>query len=121
MTFYDDRNSSTSGNDIYGQYVNSNGSLYGTASNENFVILDADDDQWAPIIAYNSNFSNFIVAFTTNERGPIDIGTILLGPPCCLLADINNDITIDISDVILVLRMALGLDPPKQCPCPPCQ
>jgi len=121
VTFHDERNSSTSGTDIYGQYVNSTGTLYGTDSDENFVILGADGDQWAPSIAYNSNFSNFIVAFTTNESGPIDIGTILLGPPCCLLGDINNDITIDISDVILVLRMALGLDPLKQCPCPTCQ
>ena len=32
--------------------------------------------------------------------------------PC---SDINNDKSVDISDVILTLRMALGLDQLKQC------
>lgn len=32
-----------------------------------------------------------------------------------VLADINNDTFVDISDVILTLRMALGLDPLEQC------
>ena len=40
---------------------------------------------------------------------------------CNWLGDINCDEEIDISDVILVLRMALGLDPWKQCTCLPCE
>lgn len=34
---------------------------------------------------------------------------------CYYLGDINCDDVIDISDVILVLRLALQLDPPKDC------
>jgi len=40
------------------------------------------------------------------------IGVILVNP---LLGDINNDGIIDISDVILVLRMALKIDPIQPC------
>jgi hypothetical protein len=119
VTFWDERDRSTSGINIYGQYVNYDGTLSGSDSNENFVISDADGDQMENSVAYNSNFSNFLIAFTTHATDPYEISTVLLGPPCqegCYwLGDINCDDAIDISDVILVLRLALQLDPPAQC------
>lgn len=67
--------------DIYGQYVNVNGTL----SDSNFVISDAANDQRNPKVSYNFNFANFLVAFETRIIGEIttiDIGLNLIGPAC---------------------------------------
>ncbi|MGC8810797.1 MAG: CFI-box-CTERM domain-containing protein, partial [bacterium] len=67
--------------DIYGQYINANGSLSGS----NFVINNADNQQRNAQVAYNSNFANFLVAFETRIPGEItitDIGLNFIGPPC---------------------------------------
>ncbi len=57
-----------------------------------------------------------------NRDGVVDISDVILVLRIALgldppkpCSDINNDKEIDISDVILTLRMALGLDPPKPC------
>ena len=57
-----------------------------------------------------------------NNDGAIDISDVILVLRMALgldtlnpCADINNDGVVDISDVILTLRMALGLDQLKQC------
>jgi hypothetical protein len=58
----------------------------------------------------------------TNLDGLLDISDVILILRIALqldseaaCSDINNDGQVDISDVILTLRMALGLDPPKPC------
>ena len=57
-----------------------------------------------------------------NEDGSVDISDVILVLRIALgldsvqyCADINNDGVVDISDVILTLRMALGLDSTQQC------
>jgi len=57
-----------------------------------------------------------------NKDGIIDISDVILVlrialkiDPVQPCSDLNNDGIVDISDVILTLRMALGLDPLKQC------
>lgn len=57
-----------------------------------------------------------------NEDGFIDISDVILVLRIALgldqdpgCSDINNDGSVDISDVILTLRMALGLDSLQQC------
>ena len=57
-----------------------------------------------------------------NNDGIVDISDVILIlrmalqiDPIQPCSDINNDGIVDISDVILTLRMALGLDPLKQC------
>ena len=57
-----------------------------------------------------------------NGDGKVDISDVILVlrialqlDPEAACSDINNDGRVDISDVILTLRMALGLDDPKIC------
>ena len=57
-----------------------------------------------------------------NGDGKVDISDVILVLRIALkldslapCSDINGDGNVDISDVILTLRMALGLDLPKQC------
>jgi hypothetical protein len=57
-----------------------------------------------------------------NKDGVVDISDVILElrmalqiDPIQPCSDINNDGVVDISDVILTLRMALGLDQLKQC------
>ncbi len=67
--------------DIYGQYVNANGTLSGA----NLAISEASYDQRTPVVAYNLNFANFLVAYETRISGEItesDIGVTLIGPAC---------------------------------------
>jgi hypothetical protein len=70
--------------DIYGQLVNANGTLYNTASNTNFLISNATNDQLYPSVAYNSTCGNFLTAYETYERGVWDIGVAVVGPPCTI-------------------------------------
>jgi len=57
-----------------------------------------------------------------NGDGVVDISDVILELRIALALDpvepcsnINGDTSVDISDVILTLRMALGLDPIRQC------
>jgi hypothetical protein len=57
-----------------------------------------------------------------NNDGVVDISDVILELRMALAldtvkscSDINGDGTVDISDVILTLRMALGLDPTRPC------
>ncbi|MGQ9696132.1 MAG: CFI-box-CTERM domain-containing protein [Thermodesulfobacteriota bacterium] len=68
--------------DIYAQYVQASGTLSGS----NFIIIEADNPQLAPAVAYNSNFANFVVAYEARIFGEgiiiLDIGLNLVGPAC---------------------------------------
>ncbi len=67
--------------DIYGQYVNANGTLSGA----NLAISEASYDQLTPVVAYNFNYANFLVAYETRITGEInqsDIALTLIGPAC---------------------------------------
>ncbi len=114
VVWTDYRNSPTSGADIYGRLIHADG----TPDGGDFSVASASGLQENPKTAYNSICQNFLVAYWSNST----IDYSIVGPcsTSCLLGDINIDSTIDISDVILTLRMALGLDPQKPCPCPPC-
>jgi hypothetical protein len=61
VTWEDERNSATTGWDIYGQLVNANGLLNGPS----FAISTAANDQYASSVAYNSHSGNFLIAFET--------------------------------------------------------
>ena len=55
--------------DIYGQVVNASGTLYGTASDTNFVISNATDNQAAPAVAYDSENHRFLVVWEDLRNG----------------------------------------------------
>lgn len=78
----DDRNSLTTGRDSYGQLVNADGSPYQTASDVNFVISTAVNDQDFPSPTFNSNCANTLVAFQTEETGASELGFATVGPLC---------------------------------------
>jgi hypothetical protein len=70
----------------------------------------------------DSLFTNPDVLGDINKDGVIDISDVILDlraalglDPAKPCSDINGDGFVDISDVILTLRMALALDPLKQC------
>ena len=114
VVWTDYRNLPTPGADIYGRLIHADG----TPDGGDFSVTSASDHQENPKVAYNSTCQNFLVAYWSNST--IDYSIV---GPCsniCLLGDINSDSMLDISDVILTLRMALGLDQQKPCPCPPC-
>jgi hypothetical protein len=68
VVWYDDRNSGTTGLDIYGQLVNANGTLYGTLSNDNFVISNATTGQFSPSVAYDSVNQKYLVVWTDDRN-----------------------------------------------------
>ena len=82
VAWWDDRNSATTGTDIYGQLVNADGTLNNTASNENFIISNAVNGQGYPSVAGNGNCGNFLAAYGTLETGVPDIGLSRIGNPC---------------------------------------
>ena len=82
VAWWDDRNSATTGTDIYGQLVNADGTLNNTASNENFIISNAVNGRGYPSVAGNGNCGNFLAAYGTLETGVPDIGLSRIGNPC---------------------------------------
>jgi hypothetical protein len=76
VIWMDRRNSATTGADIYGQFVNANGSLSGG----NLVINGNAGDQRAPCLAYNSICLNFLVAYWSGS--PTTLAYTVVGPPC---------------------------------------
>ena len=82
VTWRDGRNSGFTGQDIYGQVVNADGSLHQTASNVNFVISEALNNQDVPSVAFNSNCANGLVAFQTEVTGVPELGFAPIGDPC---------------------------------------
>jgi hypothetical protein len=91
VAWRDGRNSLTTGEDIYGQLVYADGSLFETASDVNFAISEAMDDQDVPSAVFNSNCANYLVAFQTDETGASELGFAPVGPPC---RDTYNTITL---------------------------
>lgn len=60
---------SDTSDDVYGQQVNGNGSLSGSA----FVVSAAANDQSNPEIAYNSSDNQFLVVFDDDRLAPTDL------------------------------------------------
>jgi hypothetical protein len=77
VAWRDGRNAGT-GEDIYGQLVNADGSL----SEDNFDISTAAGNQDAPSATFNSNCANYLVAFQTEETGSPELGFVPIGDPC---------------------------------------
>ena len=75
VVWQDFRNSAITGSDIYGQFVNANGSLNGG----NFVINEDPGSPYGVVLAYNSNCSNFLLAYWVEGEA---LGYTLVGPPC---------------------------------------
>jgi hypothetical protein len=65
-------------NDIYGQYVNVDGSLSGS----NFAVANTTVSEAGPRAAYNSVCDNTLVTYATTTTGVIDVGLSLIGTPC---------------------------------------
>jgi hypothetical protein len=82
VVWRDGRTSGTTGEDIYGQFVNADGSLYQTVSNDNFVISEALTDQDFPSAIFNSNCANYLVTFQTEETGDPELGFAPRGNLC---------------------------------------
>ena len=82
VVWRDGRNTLTTGEDIYGQLVNADASLFETASDVNFVISTAVNDQDFPSPTFNSNCANTLVAFQTDETGVSELGFATVGPLC---------------------------------------
>lgn len=66
IVWSDDRDNATSDSDIWGQMVNSNGSLYG----KNFAITREFQAQLLPVVANNSTDNNFFVLWADRRSGP---------------------------------------------------
>ena len=54
---------------VYGQLVNANGTLYGTASGENFVISDLTNNQMYPSMVRDGCNGGFVLAWTDYRSG----------------------------------------------------
>ncbi|HTG01426.1 MAG TPA: CFI-box-CTERM domain-containing protein, partial [Nitrospirota bacterium] len=68
VAWSDNRNSGSSGFDIYGALVNSDGSLYSTASGSNFVISNASAAQTSPSVVYESGNGRFLVVWSDQRN-----------------------------------------------------
>jgi len=68
--------------DIYGQLVNSSGTLFKTVSDINFPIYEDPYNQYIFSLASNSRCRNFLVSYDFPGAGVSDIGTALVGYPC---------------------------------------
>jgi hypothetical protein len=86
VVWYDSR---TGNNDIYGQLINSDGTLYGT----DFVISSAPNDQFGPAVAYDNVNERFLVAWVdwrtggenvyaqlVNTNGTLNGDNFIIGP-----------------------------------------
>jgi hypothetical protein len=81
VVWADQRNGGAANSDIYGQYVNVDGTLP-TATN--FVIANTTNAETLPSAAYNSVCGNTLVTFATSTTGAPtnDVGLALVGNPC---------------------------------------
>lgn len=59
--------------DIYGQVVNADGTLYGTASHVNFAISETEAHKYNPVAAYDSINEKFLVVWEQDAPGSKDI------------------------------------------------
>ncbi len=78
VVWTDARNAGSTLNDIYGQYVNVDGSLSGS----NFAVANTTVSEAGPRAAYNSVCGNTLVTYATTTTGVIDVGLSLIGTPC---------------------------------------
>jgi len=79
VVWADQRNVGATASDIYGRYVNVDGSMAGSE----FIIANTTDSETGPSAAYNSNCGNTLVTYATGSGGVYDIGATLIGtcPP----------------------------------------
>ncbi len=70
VIFYDSRGV---GSSIYGQIVNSDGTLFGTASDVNFVISDTGNDVVNPLVAFDDQNGRFLAAWNDDRNGNYDV------------------------------------------------
>ncbi|MBI5237664.1 MAG: hypothetical protein HY887_04505 [Deltaproteobacteria bacterium] len=78
VAWMDNRNSGTTGLDIYGQLINADGALNGS----NFAVSTAANGQWNPNVAANTDCGNFLVTFEDWGVAPTVIGFAVEGTPC---------------------------------------
>ncbi|MBI5665892.1 MAG: hypothetical protein HZC49_12530 [Nitrospirae bacterium] len=86
VVWYDDRNDPDNTHDIYGQIVGADG----TASSGNFVIADDENDQYAPVAAYDNVNQRFLVVWYDDRSDPwstYDIYGQFVGPAGTLSGD----------------------------------
>lgn len=78
LAVWDDERHGATNSDIYGQFLNTDGTLSGN----NFIVSNATGNQLQAAVANNSNCGNFLVAYTTYADTTGDIGFGLVGDPC---------------------------------------
>ncbi len=80
VVWSDYRNSGATNSDIYGQYVNADGSMAGS----DFVIAESTTMESCPSAAYNSVCGNTLVSYAsgTFPANSYTLGLALLGTPC---------------------------------------
>jgi len=88
--------------DIYGQLVNEDGSLYGTASDVNFVISDASLMQYLPQVAFDSVNERFLVVWMDYRSNDIEIRHDIYGQ----LVNVDGTLYGTASDVNFVIADA---------------
>ena len=71
----DGRNTATTNSDVYGQFIDANGSLSGG----DFVVNAGAGGQYYPRVAYNSVCLNFLVTYWASIEV---LGYAVVGPPC---------------------------------------
>jgi len=82
VVWHDRRDYATKGNDIYGQFVNRDGTLYPTPgdSDTNMPVCTYDDFQDWPDVSYDSSIDRFLVAWSDYRNSGYDIyGQIVNG------------------------------------------
>jgi hypothetical protein len=63
VVWFDNRNWETSGDDIYGQLVDEDGTLVETTIGSNFAVTNANESQFEAAVAYDSTNGRFLVAW----------------------------------------------------------
>lgn len=78
VTWIDSRNSATTGNDVYGQYINVSGSTVG----DNFAVNAASESQVYPAVAGNTSAGSFLATwhYPTNGGAAYALSASLIDP-----------------------------------------
>jgi len=100
VAWQDERNGN---NDIYGQLVNADGSLYGAGitSGVNFTISNALNAQYAPSVAYDSVNQRYLVAWYDYRSGAWDIyGQVVNADGSLYGAGITSGVNFTISNAL---------------------
>ena len=92
---------------IYAQKIGENGSEF----EEDYLLTPYTGLKYTPIAVEGNTDDNLLVLWKSKEGSSYKVYGVFYNPSSSEKGDINGDEKIDISDVILCLRQAIGLDP----------